>query len=93
MKTIYIACARKNGRPVDDCKMYRIGEGRKPEILMQDERQYLVLGENGRVLSNRQITSSKGGSSFSLTINMPVNVDDNGGMSEQDEQQLAKNIK
>ena len=55
-------------------------------------RQYLIPEENGRVLSNRQITSSKGGSSFSLTINMPVNVGDNGGMLEQDGQQLAKNI-
>ncbi|OTQ35231.1 hypothetical protein [Gilliamella apis] len=92
MKALGIAGARKNGGPVDGSKMYRVGEGGKPEILMQGGRQYLIPGENGRVLSNRQITSGKGGSSVSLTINMPVNVGDSGGMSEQDGQQLAKNI-
>ena len=92
MKAASIAGARKNGGPVDGSKMYRVGEGGKPEILMQGSKQYLIPGENGRVLSNRQITSGKGGSSVSLTINMPVNVGDNGGMSEQDGQQLAKNI-
>ena len=92
MKAATIAGARKNGGPVDGSKMYRVGEGGKPEILMQGGKQYLIPGENGRVLSNRQITSGKGGSSVSLTINMPVNVGDNGGMSEQDGQQLAKNL-
>lgn len=92
MKAASIAGARKNGGPVDGSKMYRVGEGGKPEILMQGGKQYLIPGENGRVLSNRQITSGKGGSSVSLTINMPVNVGDNGGISEQDGQQLAKNI-
>ena len=92
MKAASIAGARKNGGPVDGSKMYRVGEGGKPEILMQGGRQYLIPGENGRVLSNRQITSGKGGSSVSLTVNMPVNVGDNGGMSEQDGQQLAKNL-
>ena len=92
MKAASIAGARKNGGPVDGSKMYRVGEGGKPEILMQGGKQYLIPGENGKVLSNRQITSGKGGSSVSLTINMPVNVGDNGGMSEQDGQQLAKNL-
>lgn len=92
MKAASIAGARKNGGPVDGSKMYRVGEGGKPEILMQGGKQYLIPGENGKVLSNRQITSGKGGSSVSLTVNMPVNVGDNGGMSEQDGQQLAKNL-
>ena len=74
--------------------MYRVGEGGKPEILVAGGKQYLIPGENGRVLSNRQITSGRGGSNVNLTINMPLNVGDNdrGGMSEQEGQQLAKNI-
>ena len=92
MKAASIAGARKNGGPVDGSKMYRVGEGGKPEILMQGGKQYLIPGENGRVLSNRQITSGKNGSSINLTINMPVNVGDSGGISEQDGQQLAKNL-
>lgn len=94
MKAMSIAGARKNGGPVDASSMYRVGEGGKPEILVAGGKQYLIPGENGRVLSNRQITSGKGGSAVNLTINMPVNVgdSDSGGMSEQDGRQLAKNI-
>ena len=83
MKSAAIAGARKNGGPVDAGSTYRVGEGGK---------QYLIPEENGRVLSNLQITSGKGGSNVSLTINMPVSVGDSGGMSEQEGQQLAKNI-
>ena len=93
MRTAAIAGARKNGGPVDGSKMYRVGEGGKPEILMQGGRQYLIPGENGRVLSNRQITSGKGGGSvINMTFNTPIHLDGNGGISEQDGQQLAKNL-
>ena len=92
MKAASIAGARKNGGSVMANNAYRVGENGKPEILMQGGKQYLIPGENGRVLSNRQITSGKNGSSINLTINMPVNVGDSGGISEQDGQQLAKNL-
>jgi predicted nucleic acid-binding Zn-ribbon protein len=94
MKALGIAGARKNGGPVDAGSMYRVGEGGKPEILVAGGKQYLIPGENGRVLSNRQITSGKGGGSvINMTFNTPIHLDGNGGMSEQDGQQLAKNIK
>ncbi|MCX8650985.1 hypothetical protein J3U21_11630, partial [Gilliamella sp. B2776] len=92
MKAAAIAGARKNGGPVDANSMYRVGEGGKPEILMQGGKQYLIPGENGQVLSNRQITSGRVGSNVNLTINMPLNIGDNGGMSEQEGRQLAKNM-
>ena len=93
MRAATIAGARKNGGPVDGSKMYRVGEGGKPEILMQGGKQYLIPGENGRVLSNRQITSGKGGGSvINMTFNTPIHLDGNGGISEQDGQQLAKNL-
>ena len=94
MKAAAIAGARKNGGPVNADSMYRVGEGGKPEVLVAGGKQYLIPGENGQVLSNRQITSGRGGSNVNLTINMPLNVGDtdSGGMSEQDGQQLAKNI-
>lgn len=60
MSAIPIAGARKNGGPVDANSMYRVGEGGKPEILMQGGKQYLIPGDNGKVLSNRQITSNQG---------------------------------
>ncbi|OCG39777.1 hypothetical protein [Gilliamella sp. Bif1-4] len=88
-----IAGARKNGGPVDVNSMYRVGEGGKLEILVAGGKQYLIPGENGQVLSNRQITSGKGGGSvINMTFNTPIHLDGNGSMSEQDGQQLAKNI-
>ena len=60
MKAFSIAGAREHGGPVAANSMYRVGEGNKPEILMQGGRQYLIPGENGQVLSNRQINSDNG---------------------------------
>ena len=60
MKAYSIAGAREHGGPVAANSMYRVGEGNKPEILMQGGRQYLIPGENGQVLSNRQINSDNG---------------------------------
>ena len=68
MKAFSIAGARKNGGPVDANKMYRVGEGGKPEILMQGGRQYLIPGENGKVLSNRQITSGNANIQWSFVV-------------------------
>ena len=47
MKAYTIAGAREHGGPVAANSMYRVGEGNKPEILMQGGRQYLIPGENG----------------------------------------------
>lgn len=45
---------------------------------MQGGKQYLILGENGQVLSNRQITSGSGGGSvINMTFNTPVDIGDN----------------
>ena len=60
MSAMPIAGARKNGGLVDANSMYRVGEGGKPEILEAGGKQYLIPGENGRVLSNRQIISNQG---------------------------------
>ena len=68
MKAFSIAGARKNGGPVDAGSMYRVGEGGKPEILMQGGRQYLIPGENGQVLSNRQITSGNANIQWSFVV-------------------------
>ena len=68
MKAFSIAGARKNGGPVDAGSMYRVGEGGKPEILMQGGRQYLIPGDDGKVLSNRQITSGNANIQWSFVV-------------------------
>lgn len=68
MKAFSIAGARKNGGPVDANNAYRVGEDGKPEIFMQGGRQYLIPGENGQVLSNRQITSGNANIQWSFVV-------------------------
>ncbi|ENZ1677150.1 tape measure protein, partial [Proteus mirabilis] len=62
---IALAGARKNGGPVNAGSMYRVGEGGKPEIFKASNgSQYMIPGDNGRVISNRQI--GKGGNGVSM---------------------------
>ncbi|WP_436879557.1 tape measure protein [Escherichia coli] len=53
---------RKNGGPVSAGSMYQVGEGGMPEIYRASTgKQYMIPGDNGRVISNKDITSSAGG--------------------------------
>lgn len=52
---------RKNGGPVSAGGMYQVGEGGMPEIYQASTgKQYMMPGDNGRVLSNKDITSGGG---------------------------------
>ncbi len=58
--------ARYNGGPVSAGAMYQVGERGKPEIYQASTgKQYMIPGDNGRVISNKQMT---GGSSAAPTI-------------------------
>ncbi|EOI5715387.1 phage tail protein [Cronobacter turicensis] len=68
---------RKNGGPVSAGGMYQVGEGGMPEIYQASTgKQYMIPGDNGRVISNKDIQSSGGGG---VVINIqnytPANVD------------------
>lgn len=53
---------RKNGGPIQAGGMYQVGEGDKPEIFRANNgSQYMVSGDNGTMLSNKDITSGGGG--------------------------------
>lgn len=53
---------RKNGGPVSAGSMYQVGEGGMPEIYRASTgKQYMIPGDNGSVISNRQMTSGAGG--------------------------------
>ncbi|WP_392562488.1 tape measure protein [Orbus sturtevantii] len=54
---------REHGGSVNANSMYRTGEGGKPEILMSGGRQYMIPGENGKVLSNKDIRSASASNS------------------------------
>lgn len=57
-----IAGKRKNGGPVSAGSMYQVGEGGMPEIYRASNgSQYMIPGDNGKVISNKDLTSGGGG--------------------------------
>lgn len=66
-KGMAVAGAREHGGPVSANSMYRVGEGGKPEIYQANNgSQYMIPGDNGRVISNRDM--QKGGSEGGVVV-------------------------
>lgn len=50
---------RKNGGPVSAGSMYQVGEGGMPEIYQAGTgKQYMIPGDNGKVISNKDMQGS-----------------------------------
>ncbi|TNR77273.1 tail protein (tape measure) [Escherichia coli] len=59
---------RKNGGPVSAGGMYQVGEGGMPEIYQASTgKQYMIPGDNGKVISNKEMTAGGG-------VNVIINV-------------------
>ncbi|HBL8823528.1 TPA: tape measure protein [Enterobacter hormaechei] len=53
---------RKNGGPVSAGGMYQVGEGGMPEIYRASTgKQYMIPGDNGKVISNKELQGGGGG--------------------------------
>lgn len=66
---------RKNGGPVSAGGMYQVGEGGMPEIYQASTgKQYMIPGDNGRVISNKDMQGGGG-------INVVLNVQNYNGSS------------
>lgn len=64
-----LAGARYNGGPVSAGSMYQVGERGKPEIYQASTgKQYMIPGDNGRVISNKDMTSGGGSGAPILNI-------------------------
>lgn len=74
-KGLAIAGARYNGGPVAANSMYRVGENGRPEIFQASNgSQYMIPGDNGRVISNRDMQGgSSGVGSLSVVNNFTIN--------------------
>ena len=60
---------RKNGGPVAAGGVYQVGENGLPEIFQASNgRQYMIPGDNGSVISNKDMMSGSGGASGGLVI-------------------------
>lgn len=88
-KGLAVAGAREHGGPVSASSMYRVGEGGKPEIFKASNgSQYMIPGDNGRVISNRDMGVGGGGAfHFSPVINL------NGDYSAQQQAMLQAAVK
>ncbi|HEK2030861.1 TPA: tape measure protein [Proteus mirabilis] len=90
---IALAGARKNGGPVNAGSMYRVGEGGKPEIFKASNgSQYMIPGDNGRVISNRQI--GKGGNGVSMgDMNFTFQVQAPNDITQKEAQQIQQMVR
>lgn len=78
---------RYNGGAVNGSNMYRVGENKVPELFHTNNgRQYMIPGENGRIIPGRDI----GGGNVS--INAPITVYPQNGWSEADSKALQQTI-
>lgn len=80
---------RKNGGPVSAGGMYQVGEGGMPEIYQASTgKQYMIPGDNGRVISNKDMTAGGGGGVViniqnytSSSVDAQAGKDANGGLT------------
>ncbi|MGP1943879.1 tape measure protein [Citrobacter freundii] len=88
--SVTLSGAREHGGPVNANSMYRVGEGGKPEIYQANNgSQYMIPGDNGRVISNRDMQGGgSGGSSFNPVMNLVINT--TGGVGDEEIARLRK---
>lgn len=61
-KALSVAGALKNGGPAQAGSMYQVGENNLPEIFQASNgRQYMIPGDNGSVISNKDLTGGSSG--------------------------------
>ncbi|ATN01088.1 tape measure protein [Proteus terrae] len=90
---IALAGARKNGGQVGAGKMYRVGEGGKPEIFKASNgNQYMIPSDSGRVISNRQM--GKGGNGVSMgDMHFTFQVQAPNGITQKEAQQIQQMVR
>ncbi|XQK56094.1 hypothetical protein ACOI36_15710 [Escherichia coli] len=89
-KALGLAGARYNGGAVNGGNLYRVGEHGKPEIFQsRNGEQYMIPGDNGRIISNRDIGGAGGGN---VSINAPISVYPQNGWSDEDAKKLQQDM-
>lgn len=88
-----LAGKRKNGGPVSAGAMYQVGEGGMPEIYKASNgSQYMIPGDNGSVISNKDLRGSGGGTlqvvnnvyNYASGVNVDTRSSQNGGQMVTD---------
>lgn len=87
-KTLGLAGARYNGGAVNAGSLYRVGEHGEAELFQTSNgRQYMIPGDNGRIIPGRDI-----GGGGNISINAPITVYPQNGWTEQDSKALQQTI-
>lgn len=92
-KGMAIAGARYNGGSVSANSMYQVGENGKPEIYQASNgSQYMIPGDNGRVISNRDM---QGGGSGGAVIQQEVHfhIETTGGIDDATMAKMSQMMK
>lgn len=93
-KTLSIAGARKNGGPVSAGSMYQVGEGGMPEIYQASSgKQFMIPGDNGKVISNKDMQGSGGGGGTSIQQENHFHITTTGGIDDATMQKMAGMMK
>ena len=84
---------REHGGPVSASSMYRVGEGGKPEIYQASNgSQYMIPGDNGRVISNRDMQGS-GGAGGSVVQHITFEINTTGGIDDATMAKMSQMMK
>lgn len=84
---------REHGGPVSASSMYRVGEGGKPEIYQASNgSQYMIPGDNGRVISNRDMQGS-GGVGGSVVQHITFEINTTGGIDDATMAKMSQMMK
>lgn len=92
-KGMAVAGAREHGGPVSANSMYRVGEGGKPEIYQASNgSQYMIPGDNGRVISNRDMQGS-GSVGGSVVQHITFEITTTGGIDDATMAKMSQMMK
>ncbi|QMR80962.1 tail protein (tape measure) [Enterobacter roggenkampii] len=92
-KGMAISGARYNGGPVSANSMYRVGENGKPEIYQANNgSQYMIPGDNGRVISNRDMQSGGSGGSV-IQQEVHFHIETTGGIDDATMAKMSQMMK
>ncbi|MDU1197775.1 tape measure protein [Kluyvera ascorbata] len=91
--SVTLSGAREHGGPVNANSMYRVGEGGKPEIYQASNgSQYMIPGDNGRVISNRDMQGG-GSNSGGIVQHITFEINTTGGIDQATIKQMEGMMK
>ncbi|HDZ9658228.1 TPA: tape measure protein [Yersinia enterocolitica] len=94
MSSISYGGGRKNGGGVNADSMYQVGEGGEPELLKASNgKQYMIPGDNGKVISNKDMQGGSGGAGTVVQQEVHFHIETTNGIDDATMQKMAAMMK